>query len=238
MLHVFDTCNIVCFSVRQLSSSWKNLASAMPLLRPTVKHSLKAVVVLVSVWVVMKNKYFVSHCYSIMLYYCFNPGSRCWKAQGQMEGQGHFHNTIYEFGIPAIQSACMCVCVSVFMHTCRHTHVSMHAGACVLTQMRENSCIDVVLYGKHTTILTIDRTKICNISGFHTVEFEDSGHLECYTVEELTDPDILKELLRTLRSVNSTIRWNISETVPGTKKYTQHNKYMNVYLLEWYSTTC
>jgi len=70
----------------------------------------------------------------------------------------------------------VCVCV------CMQTHVSMHVGACVITQMREDSCIDIVHYGKHTNICTIDNTKICTISGFYIVEVEESGHLGCYTV--------------------------------------------------------
>jgi hypothetical protein len=156
----------------------------MPLLGPTVRHSLKAVVVhniilvLVSVIVVMKNKCFVSHWYSIMLYYCFSPGSRFWKAQG------HFRNTVYGFGIPAIQSACVCVCVFVCacVHACMQTHVTMHVGSCVIMHVCEDSCIDIVHNGKHTNIRTTNNSKICTISGFHIVEVEDSGHLGCYTV--------------------------------------------------------
>ena len=75
-----------------------------------------------------------------------------------------------------LSSQHMCVCVCVCVYAC------MHAGACVITHMHEDSCIDIVHYGKHTNILTTDSTKICNISGFHTVEYEDSGHLGCYIV--------------------------------------------------------
>jgi hypothetical protein len=66
------------------------------------------------------------------------------------------------------------------MHADRH--VSMHAGACVIMNMHEDSYIDIVQYGKHTNIHTIDNRKISKISGFHIVEVEDSGHLGCYTV--------------------------------------------------------
>jgi hypothetical protein len=58
----------------------------------------------------------------------------------------------------------------------------MHVGACVIMHMHEASCIDIVHYGKHTNICTIDSTKICTISGFHVVEVEESGYLGCYTV--------------------------------------------------------
>jgi hypothetical protein len=61
------------------------------------------------------------------------------------------------------------------------TDVSMHAGACVITHMHEDSCIDLVHYGKHTDV-RIDNTKICKISVFHIVEVGDSSHLRCYTV--------------------------------------------------------
>jgi len=124
MSHVFDTCNIVCFSVRQLSSSWKNLASAMPLLGPTVKHSLKAVVVhniilvLVSVKMVTKNKFFVSHCYSIMLYCCFNPGSRCWKASTISIIQ--YMNLEFQ-----LSNQHVCVCIRVCRHAWQHTCMCM-----------------------------------------------------------------------------------------------------------------
>jgi len=69
------------------------------------------------------------------------------------------------------------------------THVSMHAGACVIMHMHEDSCIDVH-YGKHTNICTIYNTKICKISGFHVVEVEDSGHLGCYTVWQSSEGTI------------------------------------------------
>jgi hypothetical protein len=218
MLHVFDTCNIVCFWMRHLSISWKNLASAMPLLGPTVKHSLKAVVVhniilvLVSFRVVMQNKCFVSHWYSIMLYCCFSPGSRCWKAQG------HFSNTIYEFGIPAIQSECVIMCVCVCMQT--------HEHACVIMHMHEDSCIDIVHYGKHTNICIIDNKNLHNFRFPHCWGWGvwSSGMLHC--VAELTDPDSLKALLRTLRSVNSGTKWNIPGDNTWNKKiYSTCHKY-------------
>ena len=82
---------------------------------------------------------------------------------------------------------CVCVCVCVCMHA--DTHVSMHAGACVIMHMHEDSCIDVH-YGKHTNICTIYNTKICKISGFHVVEVEDSGHLGCYTVWQSSEGTI------------------------------------------------
>ena len=209
MSPVFDTCNIICFSVRQLSSSWKNLASAMPVLGPTVKHSLKAVVihniilVLVSIRVVVKNKCFVSHCYSIMLFCSFSPESACWKAQGR------FHNTIYEFGIPAIQSACVCACV----------RACMHAGACVITQMHEDSCIDIVHYGKHTNVL---------LSTQKYARFLVSTLLRLIIlviwVVTLCGR-VLKALLRTLTSVNSATQWNIPGDSTWNKKI--YSKYTN-----------
>ena len=178
MSHVFNTSNIICFSMRQLSSSWKNLASTIPLLGPTVKHSLKAVVVhniilvLVSIRVIMKNKCFVSHWYSITLYCCFSPGSRFWKAQG------HFRNTVYEFGIPAIQSVCVRVCVCARVHADTHEH----ACRCIC----DNAHAWRLMYWHcslwKTYYRTINNTKICTISGSHIVEVEDSGHLGCYTV--------------------------------------------------------
>jgi len=148
----------------------------MPLLGPTVKHSLKAVVahniilVLVSVRVVMKNKCFVSHWYSIM-YCCFSPGSRF----GRPRAISIIPYMNLEFQLSG-QHVCVCVCV------CMQTHVSMHVGECVITHMHDDSCIDIVHYGKHTNIRTIDNTKIRMISGFHIVEVEDSGHLRFYTV--------------------------------------------------------
>jgi len=66
----------------------------------------------------------------------------------------------------------------------------MHAGACVITQMHEDSCIDIVHYGKHTNICTISNTKICKISGFHIVEVKYSGHLGCYIVWQSSEGTI------------------------------------------------
>jgi len=128
MSHVFDTCNIICFSVRQLSSTWKNLASAVPHLGPTIKHSLKAVVVhniilvLVSVRVVMKNKCIVSYCYSIMLYCCFSPGSNVGRPRAKWKARSIsiIPYTNLEFQL-SNQHVCVCVCVCVCLHACRHT---------------------------------------------------------------------------------------------------------------------
>jgi len=60
MSHVFDTCSIICFSVKQLSSSLK-FGFSYASVGTNCKHSLKAVVVhniilvLISIRVVMKN---------------------------------------------------------------------------------------------------------------------------------------------------------------------------------------
>jgi hypothetical protein len=154
----------------------------MPLLRPTVKHSLKAMVVhntilvLGSVRVVMKNKCFVSNWYSIM-YCCFSLDQDDGRPRAKWKARAISIITYMNLNFQ-LSSQHMCAHV----YACMQTRVSMHAGARVITHMHEDSCIDIVHYGRHTNIHIIDNTKICTISGFHIVEVEDSGHLGYYTV--------------------------------------------------------